>query len=56
MEDMGFLPTPSGGSRNMAITADMNRVPTKSKDITTNPWSPEDLKRMIATEMYKGEG
>ena len=51
MEDMGFLPTPEWWLSKMALTIDMNRVPTKPGS------SPiEELQRTLAVEMYKGEG
>jgi hypothetical protein len=51
MEDMGFLPTPEWWLSKMALTVDMNRVPTKPGS------SPaEELQRMLTAEMYKGEG
>ena len=54
MEDMGFLPTPEWWLRNMTMTAEMNRVPTKAKDVETSPI--EQLQRTLAVELYKGEG
>ena len=51
MEDMGFLPTPEWWLSKMALTVDMNRVPTKPGS------SPaEELQRMLTAEMYKSEG
>lgn len=51
MEDMGFLPTAEWWLSKMALTANMNRVPTKPES------SPiEELQRTMAIEMYKTEG
>ena len=61
MEDMGFLPTPEWWLRNMAMTGEMNRVPTKSSSLLNEVPSPlteeqQEIKRKLAAEFYKTSG
>jgi hypothetical protein len=61
MEDMGFLPTPEWWLRNMTMTAEMNRVPTKSGSLWNEAPSPlteeqQEIKRKLAAEFYKTSG
>ena len=53
MEDMGFLPTPEWWLSRMSLVPEMNRVPVRSSDVED---PTENLKQILARELYKGEG